>query len=387
MTHLKPIHSQIETIMRDQGQTRLLSPAMLLLLLSGVYGAAVRLRASFYERGLWTPRRLPCKVISVGNLTVGGTGKTPMVRYLARLIQDLGRRVAIVSRGYKGGAEKSGGIVSDGKRILMGAGEAGDEPYMLASGLTDVPVAVGRNRFAAAMQLHQACNPEVILLDDGFQHLALARDLDVVLLDHCRPFGNNHLLPRGTLREPPAALKRGHVYIITRSNRPGGPDWDRLVKRLPGRPVLQASTRPVIDKVVSARRGPAAPDGSPRMNTIARLNAQRVFLFSGLADNRDFRRTVREAGSVIVGALSYSDHYTYTDHDLIRIAGAAVAGEADQIVTTAKDYARIATQTQWPLDLVVVDVETDIQQDRETLVRIIKNCLAPGPAKPGGLSP
>lgn len=204
VTTLTRIRHQIETIMRGPGETRPLSPAMLLQLLAAGYGAAVRLRASFYKRGLWTPRRLPCKVISVGNLTVGGTGKTPMTRYLARLVQSLGREVAIVSRGYKGRAEKSGGIVSDGKRILMDADAAGDEPFMLASGLGDVPVAVGRNRFAAAMQLLQACHPEVIILDDAFQHLPLDRDLNVVLLDHKRPFGNGHLLPR----EPCANRRR-----------------------------------------------------------------------------------------------------------------------------------------------------------------------------------
>jgi len=373
--------------MRDQGPTRLFSPAMLLLLLSGAYGAAVRLRASFYERGLWTSRRLPCKVISVGNLTVGGTGKTPMTRYLARMIQDLGRKVAIVSRGYKGGAEKSGGLVSDGKRLLMDADAAGDEPYLLASGLRDVPVAVGRNRFAAAMQLLQACNPEVILLDDAFQHLPLGRDLDVVLLDHQRPFGNYHLLPRGILREPLAALERGDVYILTRSNRPDGPDWDRLGKHLPGRPILRASTRSVIDRVISVQHRSKTTPGKPqKLNTIADLNNRRVFLFSGLADNHDFRRTIEEADAVIVGTLGYSDHYNYSGQELDRIAAAAVAHEADLIVTTAKDMARVDPQIRWPLDLVVVDVETELPRDREALVQIIKNCLDPGPAKPGASS-
>ncbi len=388
VTILKRIRNTIETIMQDQGQTRLLSPATLLLILSGGYGAAVRLRVSFYARGFWRPRRLPCKVISVGNLTVGGTGKTPMTRYLARLIQGLGHKVAIVSRGYKGSAEKSGGIVSDGKRILMDADAAGDEPYMLASGLRDVPVAIGRNRYAAAMQLLQACNPEVIILDDAFQHLPLARDLDVVLLDHNRPFGNYHLLPRGTLREPLAALKRGDIYILTRSNSPGGTDWKRLVKRLPARPVLRASTRSVVDKVISAGSGSEkAPEEAQKVNTIASLNNRRVFLFSGLANNHNFRCTIEETGAVIVGTLGYSDHYNYTSQELDRIAAAAVARKADLIVTTAKDYARIAPQTLWPLDLYAIDVETDLNDDREVLARIIRNRLDPGPTKPGASSP
>jgi tetraacyldisaccharide 4'-kinase len=387
VTALQRIRNQIETLMQGPGETGLLSPAMLLRLLAGGYGAAVRLRASFYQRGLWTSQRLPCKVISVGNLTVGGTGKTPMTRYLARLVQSLGREVAIVSRGYKGRAEKSGGIVSDGKRILMDADTAGDEPFMLASELADIPVAVGRNRFAVAQRLLEAYNPEVIILDDAFQHLSLARDLNVVLLDHHRPFGNYHLLPRGTLREPLTALARGDVYILTRSNRPGGPDWRQLVKRLPARPVLRASTRLIIDKVVGVRdRSDPESARSPKRQAIEYLHDRRVFLFSGLADNREFKRTIEEAGPVIVGMLSYSDHYSYSDQELGRIAAAAVAHEAELIVTTAKDCARIAPQTQWPLDLCAVDVEMELPRDREALVQIIHDCLDPGSAKAGAIT-
>ena len=277
---------QVETIMRDQGHTRLFSPAMLLLLLAGAYEAAVRLRASMYRQGYYKVRRLPCKVISVGNITVGGTGKTPMTRYLARQIQALGRRVAIVSRGYKGAAEKNGGLVSDGKRVLMDAATAGDEPYLLAAGLRDVPVAVGRDRFAAAMRLLQAHDSEVIILDDAFQHLPLARDLNIVLLDHQRPFGNHHLLPRGPLREPLTALERGDVFILTRRDRPADPDGRQPVKGLPARPVLKASVQPVVAKVIPKRCG------SKRFSAEARgvmagdyLNNRQALLFSGLANN------------------------------------------------------------------------------------------------------
>jgi tetraacyldisaccharide 4'-kinase len=372
------IRCQVEKIMRDRGHTPLLSPAMLLLLLAGAYGAAVKLRASMYRQGYCKVRRLPCKVISVGNITVGGTGKTPMTRYLAREVQALGRQVAIVSRGYKGAAEKNGGLVSDGKRVLMDSATAGDEPYLLAAGLKDVPVAVGRDRFAAAMRLLQAHDPEVIILDDAFQHLPLARDLNIVLLDHQRPFGNHHLLPRGPLREPLSALARGDVFILTCRNQPTKPDGCQSVKGLPARPVLKASVQPVVAKVIPKRSGPKRlSEEAQGINAGDYLNNRQALIFSGLANNSGFAKTITQTGVTVVGALGYGDHYAYTDADLNRICAAAAAREADLIITTAKDHVRIDPHFAWPLDLVVMDVDLAFYHDRAVLAGILAKCLGP----------
>ncbi len=207
---------KIESIMNSKGDPPLPPLALLLHCMSIFYGAAQRLRATSYQHRVIPSRELPCKVISIGNITVGGTGKTPMTIYVATEIKRAGFNVVIVSRGYKGRAEKHGGIVSDGRRIYMDADQAGDEPYMIACRLNDIPVVVGKDRFAAGMLAIDKFQPDVIVLDDAFQHLKLKRDLDLVLLDHRRPFGNTHLLPRGVLREPVSSLARGAACILTR---------------------------------------------------------------------------------------------------------------------------------------------------------------------------
>ncbi|MFN2165764.1 MAG: tetraacyldisaccharide 4'-kinase, partial [Anaerolineae bacterium] len=186
--------------------------AQVLKVLSLGYGALVRLRSAAYA-GSRRRRRLPVPVISVGNLTVGGTGKTPMIARLAASLLAAGRRPAIVSRGYRGGLEKTGGIVSDGHRLLQDAAAAGDEPFMLAMQLPGVPVAVGRDRYEIGRRVIRALSADVILLDDGFQHLRLARDVDILLMDARRPLGNGHVLPRGPLRVT--------VYLVTSTWRPG----------------------------------------------------------------------------------------------------------------------------------------------------------------------
>ena len=378
------VRAHVENIMRDTGNTHLLSMGSLLLLLSGIYGAAVRMRASGYARHWFNVRHLPCKVISIGNITVGGTGKTPMTRYMARQVQTLGLKAAIVSRGYKGTAENSGGIVSDGKRILMDAASAGDEPYMLATGLKDVPVAVGRDRYAAATALLRVCHPDVIILDDAFQHLPLARDLNVVLLDKNSPFGNAYLLPRGPLREPLSALERGDVFILTRGDTPGESERDRFIHHLPDRPILKASAKPVVNRLVcTPQRTAAQLEISPTADLINSLKARQVLLFSGLADNQGFRDTVEKAGATVVDALYYSDHYAYTDSDLSRIHSAAVRIKADLIVTTFKDFVRIDPKATWPVDLLVLDLEIDLGQDRKVLKDILVKHLALNPPDAG----
>lgn len=328
--------------------------------LSLLYGAAVRVRAGLYRRGLRPVRRLPCAVIAVGNLTVGGTGKTPMTVCLASMLLRQGRRVAILSRGYRGGAEQIGGVVSDGRRLLMDAATAGDEPYMLATLLPEVVVAVGRRRFAVGQAVCRRYRPDVILLDDGFQHLALARDLNLVLLDHARPWGNGHLLPRGVLREPSAALDRGDAFVLT-----GGTAADERTVRLlraryPGRPVWHARRVPVVCEVLAS--GAAAPAGRPVGGggyDPGLLRGRRVFVFCGLADNAAFERTVAELGGLPVGVRAFADHHRYSDRELADLGAAAVRARADMLVTTAKDFARCAGRCDWPLALVVLGVELD----------------------------
>jgi tetraacyldisaccharide 4'-kinase len=379
VTVIQRLRRQVETIMRDSGSTRVLSPAMLLLILAKAYGAAVGLRAGLYRQKVLKARRLPCKVIAIGNLTVGGTGKTPLTLFIARQVQDLGLRVGIVSRGYKGTAERSGGLVSDGRRILMSAAAAGDEPYMLATSLPGVAVAVGRNRFAAGMQLLQNAHPQVVILDDAFQHMGLERDLNILLLDYAQPFGNHQLLPRGTLREPLTALGRADVCILTRCDKAHTPETERLVRMLATKPVLRAYAVPFVDQMLT--RTTAESEEARLLKTYEDFQGRRVFLFSGLADNLDFKRTITQTGAVVTGAWAYSDHHFYSKRDLDRIAAAAVESAAELLVTTSKDFARIAAGTQWPLNLVVVGLNLDLKNDHGILAKLITDHLAlPQPA-------
>ena len=203
----------IEALMTDPDRRPFVSPATLLSALSGVYGGAMVLRAGLYRRGLLERRRLPCRVVSVGNLTVGGTGKTPLVMDLAARLRDRGWPVCVLSRGYRGTAERTGAVVSDGYRILVPAKVAGDEPWLMARRLAGIPVIVGRDRWASGMTAVDRFGARAVVLDDGFQHQRLVRDLDVLLLDARKPMGNGHLLPRGPLREPITAARRAHALV------------------------------------------------------------------------------------------------------------------------------------------------------------------------------
>ena len=348
--------------MNSRGNRPVASLASLLHGISIFYGAAQRLRATCYRRQLFPSRELPCKVISVGNLTVGGTGKTPMTVHVAGEIKHAGFKVVIVSRGYKGGAEKHGGIVSDGRTIYMDAEMAGDEPYMIACRLKGVPVVVGKNRFAAGMLAISKFQPDVIVLDDAFQHLKLKRDIDLVLLDHTRPFGNSHLLPRGVLREPVSSLARSSACILTRCRA----DADKAAMSsvagiqvlLPGIPVFCSSHVPycyVVQK--GAHHSVEAVSDVFSTNEFEQIKHHKVFCFSGIARNDDFQHTVKDLGFKVTGLLEFSDHHQYTEDDLATILRCAGDTGADRLITTEKDHARIAFRGPLPMELIVVGVK------------------------------
>ena len=344
------------------------------------YGAAQRLRATCYRHQVLPSRDLPCKVISIGNITVGGTGKTPMTIHVAGEFKRAGFKVVIVSRGYKGGAEKHGGIVSDGRTLYMDAEQAGDEPFMIACRLKGVPVVVGKNRFAAGMLAIDEYQPDVIVLDDAFQHLKLKRDIDLVLLDHMRPFGNSHLLPRGVLREPAASLARSAACILTRC-RAGADDaamsaLAKIQRLVPGIPVFTSSHVPywcVVRKGAqeSFQAGPdfVSPNGPDP------VNHHKVFCFSGIARNDDFQQTVKDLGFKVTGLLEFSDHHRYTEADLATILRCAQNTGADRLITTEKDHARIAVKCPLAMDLVVVGVKVSFGDREQDFISFIHNRL------------
>ena len=325
--------------------------------------------------------QLPCRVICVGNITVGGTGKTPMTIHLAQEVQQLGFKVAVVSRGYRGGAESQGGIVSDGNSILMGPQLAGDEPYLIACNLGKIPVIVGKNRFAAGTLAHEKFRSDVIVLDDGFQHLRLKRDIDLVLLDYTHPFGNSYLLPRGTLREPISSLTRSHACILTRRrtgpNAAAAASIEMIQKYAPPNLLFTSTHAAYYYKIKSGERIPAkGGDERQPYPESDRTLKESVFGFSGIARNPDFQNTVRGLGFNAKGFLEYSDHHHYTEQDLIEIQSSAEISGARQLITTEKDLVRLSPSNPFPMDLVAVGVRASFGDDRQAFLSFIKEQLS-----------
>ena len=335
-----------------------------LMILSVVYGGLVCLRARLYEKGVLRSKTLPCRVVSIGNLIAGGTGKTPMTILVARMIRDMGYRVVVLSRGYRGRMEKTGGVVSDGWTIFNGPEDAGDEPYLMARILTGIPVVVGRRRYDAGMMAVKRFKPDVIVLDDAFQHLQLNRDIDLALLDSRSPFGNGHLLPRGLLREPLSALRRAHAVVYTRSEQAlTAPIRHRLPRH---RPVFYTSHHPII-RTAGQEGGRFAHDAS----NICRLKGKKAVAFAGLADNAQFFDSLEQAGCVLVRRFSFADHHRYGRDDLNRIVAAAGSKGADVVVTTAKDFVKIEIFKHLPVALVVIDVSVQLLCDKHRFLSFI----------------
>ncbi len=374
------IKKKIESVMHSADQIPVSPLASMLYGISIVYGAAQKLRASCYRPKILRSQKLPCRVISVGNITVGGTGKTPMTIYVAQKLQQSGIRVAVISRGYKGSAESSGGVVSDGRNLLMDSEQAGDEPYLMAGRLKNIPVIVGKNRFAAGMLAIRKFQSEVIVLDDAFQHLKLSKDIDLILLDYTRPFGNTHLLPRGILREPVTALRRATACILTRS--PTGPDEAAsttlagIKTHMPDIPIFTSAHNPYMYTVKSGVPTPfnaishfiVPPDSD-------QIKYKKVYGFSGIARNDDFQRTVATLGFNPMGFFDFSDHHKYSRDDLEKMVRIAQEAGADCLITTEKDHARIAHQKPLSMDLVVVGVRIEFSGDGQDFISFIQSRL------------
>jgi tetraacyldisaccharide 4'-kinase len=359
---------------------------------SWIYGTAAFLRRAFHDAGLMKPAHLPCPTISIGNITTGGTGKTPMTIHVAALLKTAGLTPLIVSRGYKGSASAQGGIVSDGQNLLMDAGRSGDEPLLMAKRLPGVPVAVGQDRYRIATEAIRRFAPDVILLDDGFQHFQLARNIDIVLLDHARPLGNGRLLPAGPLREPPSVIRKADIIVFTRADQAPGSRPDGLERLISGKACFSAFHVPVVTAWITGGRAIAGDDRPlPDTNALAR---RRAFVFCGLADNPAFIESVSRLGVKITGHFFFQDHHACTDADLNAVSREAKRNNADIIITSAKDHVKFRDRPapNFPGDLIVLDAAISFKDQagrfKDLLLKKIErsrsplNFSTPQPLKP-----
>jgi tetraacyldisaccharide 4'-kinase len=336
------------------------TPRSWLAPLGVLFGATSRARAALYARGVLTRERLRGPVISVGNLSVGGRGKTPVVARLAEILMEEGFPVSILSRGYRGSFSGLALLVSDGKSVLADAALAGDEPVMLARGLPGAVVAVGRRRIFAGRLVEDMLGPRVHLLDDGFQHLELARDLDVL----CLAAGDlgDFPLPAGRLREFPAAVRRADIVLVS-DETPGRPEVARLEAMVgPGR-VFATSRRAL---------GFFTPEGAPV------APPRRAVLLAGIASPERFVQDVAARGVDVADVAAYSDHHVFTSPELAAAADSARRAGADAVVTTQKDATRIR---EWPgaSPLVVYRMAVLVQNEallREKLIAVARGVSA-----------
>lgn len=302
-----------------------------------LYSSFAWARRELYRSGLLRTRSIPgLTVVSVGNMTVGGTGKSPLSIALARGLMERDIPVAVVSRGYGAVGRGAGPVlVSDGSGPLIGPERAGDEPVMIARAVP-VTVIACRDRFTGARLAHERYRARVVVLDDGFQHRALERDADVVLLDADDPFGNRWTLPAGPLREPLSALRDADVYFFVYRGLGGvRPVPDRL------KGLLAAFNRNAVLVQGNLRIQDLRRFGGGELQETDRLKGCRVMLVSGIARPGAFQEEVEGRGAEVTGHLAYPDHHTYSDEDVAYIQGRLEGAGAEAVVTTAKDEVKL----------------------------------------------
>ncbi|RKU38590.1 tetraacyldisaccharide 4'-kinase [Candidatus Poribacteria bacterium] len=380
-------------------QQGLLSTPLRFLLIpfSWLYAIGIRVRNRLYALGVFGVQTLPCTVISVGNIAVGGTGKTPAVIAIAGHLQKAGLRVAILLRGYKREAHEGITVVSDGEQVYASAKESGDEAYMMAQCLSGVPIIVGRERYLAGQIALERFNVDVLLLDDAFQHRQLGRNVDILTVPVTHPFGNPaRLLPAGTLREPPSALRRADIILLTHANTPElSMSAEAAVKRLaPDALILESVHQPTHlyplrpedsgehqlgsqtgkfalqrlrpedsgEHQLGSQTGKFAlqrlrPEDSGERQDVEALEGKRLLAVCGIGNPEAFVGTLMRCSPTSVELLAFPDHHVYTGSDAQRIGAAFREMKADLIVTTQKDAQKlmsVVAHEELPIVVLIV---------------------------------
>jgi len=333
---------------------------------AGAYRGALAAREACYMAGLFSTRRLPVPVISIGNLTLGGSGKTPLAALVATALRELGASPAVISRGY-GRRTRGVRVVADRDGVSLNARDAGDEPRLLAEQLPGIPVVVGESRYEAGRVAVERCGADALVLDDGFQHRTLVKDLEIVAVEGTEPWGNGRLFPRGVLREPMSALRRANVVVVT---NPAHPETAADIARS-----LRHRGSPATVLTGSYRAEALRPDidGAPRPPSA--LAGRRVVALAGLASPAGFVTTLARLGATVADLVEFPDHHPYTRADLERVCASARRAGADWVVTTEKDWVRLREVPRPEIELWVLSVRLDMGRDRAALVEVLADTL------------
>jgi tetraacyldisaccharide 4'-kinase len=338
-----------------------------LRLLAAPYGLAVRLRAMLYQRGWLPQQRLPCRVISVGNLTVGGTGKTPIVIWMVNRLLAQGRRVGVLSRGYRRQSDAAMVLVSDGRSVLVGPKEAGDEPHLIATRCPGALVAVGADRHRIGRWVLERFPVDCFILDDGFQHLAIHRDVNLLLVDASDARGLDALLPVGRLREPLSAAARATAVVLTRAEDPA--HRRAIIAKLARAGAMRETpivVRFTVEAVVNLK--------TQAIEKLERLGRGRVLAFSGIANPSSFPSLLERAGVQVLDHLVFPDHHWYQDQDLQLIQRKAAAAGSEVMLTTEKDadkILRVASSGAEMDHFWAVRLGTEVVEGKERLERLL----------------
>lgn len=353
---------------------------MVLFVASRFYRLVVQFRLWMYDKRIIRNRAIGCLVVSIGNLSCGGTGKTPVVEVFAKTLSQKGRKVAILSRGYRSKErsffvkmmqkfnskkrEVPPKVVSDGKNLLLDSNYAGDEPFMLASNLTNVAVLVDKDRVKSGLYAIDEFATDTLILDDGFQYLSLKAHINIVLVDSTDPFGNHHVLPRGILREPVKNIRRADYIFLTKSN--GGNHLRHLKAFLRHHnrraEIIECCHKPLYLENVYLR-GEREP--------LEMLKGKRVAALSGIACPESFETFLHRLGAELVTSQHFADHHRFTQQEIINFVNKAKKTNAEIIVTTEKDAVRLPRLDRYDIPLFFLRVEIDIISGQESFDQCI----------------
>lgn len=366
---------------------RIILYAAFLQALSYLWSLGAQLKYWLYRKRIFLhDQPLGCLVVVVGNLTTGGTGKTPVVEMFARALRDRGRKVAILSRGYKsksiplwqqwwnramGKSDPPPRVVSDGTKVLLDSEIAGDEPYMLARNLPGVVVLVDKNRVKSGAFAIKKFGCDTLILDDGFQYLRLKGRLNLLLVDKTNPFGNGFLLPRGVLREPIKHLRRASYVFLTKSNGQRDAELEELIQRYnPGVDIIECAHRPQY----------LSRFGTEERQPLTFMQGKRVGVFSGIATPESFEKFVADLGGQIAFARRFLDHYRFAYDDFVALFSEALEKKVDFLVITEKDAVRLPEGLPCPVPVYYLRLEIEIIRGAADFDEAVSRiCFAPGP--------